>query len=104
MRVRILELLNEHPMSPVQFVNEGFAPGFEKKQQALSYVAYHFRALEKAGCIELVELNQRRGASEHVYRGTSRVFFSDEEFERMSVDERQKLSRTSIQGLIARTD
>jgi len=104
MRVRILEVVNEHPMSPVQFVNEGLAPGFKDKQQALSHVSYHFRALEKAGCIELVEIHQRRGASEHVYRGRSRVFFTDKEFERMSLKERHQLSRTSIQGLIARTD
>ena len=104
MRVRILEVVNEHPMSPVQFVNEGLAPGFKDKQQALSFVSYHFRALEKAGCIELFEIHQRRGASEHVYRGRSRVFFSDKEFERMSLDERHELSRTSVQGLIARVD
>jgi hypothetical protein len=103
-RVRILEVVNEQPMSPVQFVNSGLAPEFESKQQALSQVAYHFRVLEKAGCIELVEVNQRRGASEHVYRGRSRVLFTDKEFERMSLDERAQLTRTSIRGFMARTD
>lgn len=104
MRVRILEIVNEHPMSPVQFVNEGLAPGFRNKQHALSQVSYHFRVLEKAGCIEVAEINQRRGASEHVYRGRSRVLFTDEEFEQMSIEERKQLSRTSIRGLMARTD
>lgn len=104
MRVRILELVNEHPMSPVQFINAGFAPGFETKQQALSYVSYHFRELEKAECIEVVALNPRRGATEHVYGGKTRVYFTDEEFEQMSLAERQQLSRTSFQGLVARTD
>jgi hypothetical protein len=103
-RVRILEILNEHPMSPVQFVNEGLAPGFKSKQHALSQVSYHFRILEKAGCIELVEINQRRGASEHVYRGRSRVFFTDKEFQRMSAKERAKLTRAATQGLMARTE
>lgn len=91
-------------MSPVQFVNEGLAPGFKSKQHALSQVSYHFRILEKAGCIELVEINQRRGASEHVYRGRNRVFFTDKEFQRMSPKERAQLTRTSVQGLMARTD
>ncbi|HET7510909.1 MAG TPA: hypothetical protein VFJ65_11760 [Solirubrobacterales bacterium] len=102
--MRILEVVNEQAMSPVQFVNEGLAPGYKNKQHALSQVAYHFRVLEKAGCIELAEIHQRRGASEHVYRGRSPVLFTDEEFERMSLDERAQLTRTSIRGLMARTD
>ena len=104
MRTRILEVVNEHPMSPVQFINAGFAPGFETKQQALSFVSYHFRALEKAGCIEIVDFIQRRGATEHVYGGCSRVYFTDEEFEQMPLLQRTQLSRTSFQGLVARTD
>lgn len=104
LRVRILEVVNERPMSPVVFVNEGLAPGFKNKQHALSQVSYHFRVLEKAGCIELIEVNQRRGASEHVYRGRSRVLFTDEEFEQMTVEERDQLTRTSVQGLMARTE
>jgi len=104
MRVRILELVNENPLSPVQFIDAGFAPGFETKQQALSYVSYHFRALEKAGCIEVIDLVPRRGATEHVYSGKTRVYFSDEEFERMPLEQRAQLSRTSFQGLVARTD
>jgi hypothetical protein len=92
------------PDVPGAFVNEGLAPGFKNKQHALSQVAYHFRVLEKAGCLELAEINQRRGASEHVYRGKSRVVFSDEEFEAMSLDERIRLSRTTVRGLMARID
>jgi hypothetical protein len=105
MRVRILEVVNETPMSPVRFVDTGLAPDrYTDRQNALSFVAYHFRALEKAGCIEVVELNPRRGATEHVYKGCSRVFFSDEEFESMPFEKRKQLSRTSFQGLAARTD
>lgn len=104
LRVRILEVVNEHPMSPVQFVNLGFAPEYDSKQQALSYASYHFRALDRAGCIEIVETKQRRGATEHIYGGLSRVFFSDAEFERMPIAQRTQLSRTSFQGLVARTD
>jgi hypothetical protein len=104
MRVRILETVNEHPMSPVQFINAGYAPGFESKQQALSFVSYHFRALEKAGCVEITETVPRRGATEHVYKGCSRVFFTDEDFEQKPLSERRQLSRTTFQGLLARTD
>lgn len=105
MRTRILDLVNEEPMSPVRFLDEGFSPiTFEKRANGLSYIAYHFRELEKAGCIELVERNPRRGATEHVYRGIHRVFFTDEEFERLPFKKRQALSRSSFQGFIARTD
>lgn len=103
-RVRILEVVNEHPMSPVGFINAGFAPRIDDKQRALSLVSYHFRALEKAGCIRVVDTVQRRGATEHVYAGCSRVFFSDKDFEALPDPQRQTLSRTSWQGLVARTD
>jgi hypothetical protein len=103
-RVRILEVVNEHPMSPVGFINAGFAPDIDDKQKALSRISYHFRALEEAGCIKIVETIPRRGATEHVYGGCSRVYFSDKEFDAMPAEQRQTLSRTSWQGLVARTD
>jgi hypothetical protein len=104
LRVRILEVVNERDMSPVQFLNEGLAPGFKSRQNALSHVSYHFRQLEKAGCVEIIATFQRRGATEHVYRGKSRVYFTDAEFERLPLRDRSQLSRTSFQGLVARTD
>lgn len=103
-RVRILEVVNEHPMSPVGFINAGFAPDIADKQKALSRISYHFRELENAGCIRVVETVQRRGATEHVYAGCSRVFFSDKDFDALPAEQRQALSRASWQGLVARTD
>jgi hypothetical protein len=106
LRVRILEVLNEGPRSPSQFVEEGLIPKehFTTYQQALSLASYHFRELEKEGCLEVVESIPRRGAVEHVYRGMARVFFDAGEFETMPRDTRRKLSRISMQGLIARAD
>jgi len=107
LRVRILEVANCRDISPIQFVNEGLQPEgveFKSQQNALSHVAYHFRELDKAGCIKQIDSHQRRGATEHVYRGTSTLYFSDEEFEQLSDEERRTLSRTSFQGLIARAD
>lgn len=104
-RTRILDVLNEENMSPVRFLDEGFSPiRFSSRAAGLSFIAYHFRKLEEAGCIELVERNPVRGATEHVYRGIHRVHFTDEEFERLPFKKRQALSRSSFQGLIARTD
>ncbi len=106
LRVRILEVLNEGPRSPSQFVEEGLIPKehFNTYQQALSLAAYHFRALEKEGCLEVIESIPRRGAVEHVYRGLARVFFDDAEFEATAEEDRRQLSRISLQGLFARAD
>jgi hypothetical protein len=106
LRVRILEVLHEAPRSPSQFVEEGLIPKehYSSYQQALSLASYHFRELQKEGCLEVVESIPRRGAVEHVYRGLARVFFDDEEFERMPRATRRKLSRISLQAMIARTD
>src|SRR5262245_30167571 len=104
-RVRILEVINEAPMSPIRFLEGGYTTrDFKDKQEGLSYVSYHFRELEKAGLVEVIETVQRRGATEHIYRGRSRVFYTTEEFEAMTFEERSMLSRTSFQGLVARTD
>jgi hypothetical protein len=106
LRARILEVVNEEAMSPSRFVRQGLVPPpfFENYQQALSLASYHFRELEKEGCLEIIETNARRGAAEHVYKGVSRVFFSDAEFEALPFDDRKGLSKTSFQGVVARTD
>jgi DNA-binding transcriptional ArsR family regulator len=106
LRVRILEVLNEGPRSPSQFVAEGLIPKelFSNYQQALSLASYHFRELEREGCLEVIESIPRRGAVEHVYRGLARVFFNDAEFEAMPQPTRCELSRISLQAMIARAD
>lgn len=107
LRARILEVANVREISPIRFVDEGLAPeGFEfhSHGNAVSHVAYHFRELEKAGCIEIVDRRQRRGATEHIYRGRQALIFTDEEFETMPLAQRAMLSRLSMQGLIARAD
>ncbi len=106
LRVRILEALNEGPRSPSQFVEEGLIPkeNYNTYQQALSLASYHFRELEKEGCLEVIESIPRRGAVEHVYRGLARIYFNDAEFEETPRETRQRLSRISLQGLIARAD
>ncbi|HEX5983072.1 MAG TPA: hypothetical protein VFY69_02585 [Solirubrobacterales bacterium] len=107
LRVRILEVLNEGPRSPSQFVKEGLVEEEEyvnDYEKALSLVSYHCRELEKEGCLEIVETIPRRGAVEHVYRGKARVYFTDAEFEAMPRPVRSTLSRISLQGLIARAD
>lgn len=100
LRVRILALLNERDMSPVEFCREGFAPG----EMDVSHVAYHFRELAEYGCLTMVEENRRRGSVEHVYRGIGRAYFSDADWAALDHDERIKISKAILQGVIARAD
>ncbi len=106
-RVRILEVLCEANLSPIQFIKRGMVPPgvtFASEQNALSHIAYHFLTLRKADCIELVDTHQRRGATEHVYRSKARAFHTDEEWEQMTFDQRQAISRSTLQMLVARAD
>jgi DNA-binding transcriptional ArsR family regulator len=105
-RARILEIVNEMPISPSKFVRQGLVPDefFENYNQAVSLVSYHFDQLAEEGCVEIVERVPVRGVYEKVYRGVSRVFFSDDEFEALPFDDRKGLSKTSFQGVVARTD
>ena len=104
LRVRILEALHDGPRSPSQFVAEGLVPkeSYENYNQALSLASCHFRALEREECVEVIESIPRRGAVEHVYKGTADVYFNDSEFEELPQRKRQKLSRISLQSMVAR--
>jgi hypothetical protein len=99
LRVRILEVLNERDLSPVQFYREGLAPGY-----GLSHVAHHFKELRLGGCLKIVKRIRRRGSVESIHRGVARAFFSDEDWTELSPEERTAVSRTMLRGLIARAD
>jgi hypothetical protein len=106
-RVRILEVLCETDISPIQFIKRGMVPPgieFESEQRALSHIAYHFLTLAKADCIELVDTQQRRGATEHIYRSKARAFHTDEEWGLMTFDQRRGITRSTLQMLVARAD
>jgi hypothetical protein len=100
LRVRVLEVLNERDMSPVEFCREGFAPA----SMDVSHVAYHFRELAEYGCLTVVEENKRRGSIEHIYRGIGRAFFADSQWAALGREERAKISKTVFQGLLARVE
>jgi hypothetical protein len=103
-RIRILEVVNERDMSPVQFLHLGLAPGLDKSQKSLSHISYHFRQLAKYDCIEVAKTIPRRGATEHVYRGRVPACFTDEEWQQFTPRERALVSRTVYQGLMARIE
>jgi predicted ArsR family transcriptional regulator len=72
LRFRALHILNARVASPNGISLE---LGVD-----VNKIAYHVRVLDKFGCIELVDTKQRRGATEHFYRATSRSVISDDEW------------------------
>ncbi|HET9676414.1 MAG TPA: hypothetical protein VFP21_02795 [Solirubrobacterales bacterium] len=48
-----------------------------KLDEGLTSVAYHTRALDKLGALELVDTAKRRGAIEHFYKATPQAFVGD---------------------------
>jgi hypothetical protein len=69
LRVKILEVLTERVASPIRLSDDLDA--------GLSHVAYHTRALDKCGCLELVDTAQRRGATEHFYKASPHSFIGN---------------------------
>jgi DNA-binding transcriptional ArsR family regulator len=93
LRVQALSVLSERHASPKELAAELGAP--------VGNVSYHVRELEQVGLIELVEEKKRRGAVEHFYRAVTRPPLSAEEWEGLSLDERQAFSAWIIQLLLA---
>jgi DNA-binding transcriptional ArsR family regulator len=66
MRVQILTILNDRMASPNELSKE--------LEESLSQVSYHVKVLNDFECIEMVKTKPIRGAIEHFYRATSKVF------------------------------
>jgi DNA-binding transcriptional ArsR family regulator len=75
LRVRILEVLTERIASPNWLS--------EQLEANLSHVAYHTRTLDKCGCLDLVDIAQRRGAVEHFYKAAPGSFVGDRSWRRV---------------------
>jgi hypothetical protein len=107
LRVRMLEIANDRDVSAVSFVRGGYAKTLLDHLEegvAVSQVAYHFRKLLRAGCVEVVEHHVRRGAVENVYRGVARARFHTDEWEMVDRDRREEISGVVLQGLMARAE
>jgi hypothetical protein len=87
LRVQILEALSDHVASPNLLSAE--------LEAGLSDVAYHTRALDRCGCLELIETAQRRGATEHFYKATPDSFVGDRSW--------RKIPRSVLGGVSAAT-
>ncbi|HEX6456631.1 MAG TPA: hypothetical protein VF009_08960, partial [Solirubrobacterales bacterium] len=93
-RIQILEILSEQVASPNMLAAE--------LDTGLSHVAYHTRALERCGCVELVETAQRRGATEHFYKAKPQAFLGDQSWRRVPRSVRGSLTAASLQTFMER--
>ena len=89
LRVQILEILTERVASPNLLAGELGA--------GLSHVAYHTRALDECGCLELVDTAQRRGATEHFYKALPCSFVGDVEWRKVPRPLRTAVTAASLQ-------
>jgi DNA-binding transcriptional ArsR family regulator len=92
LRIQILEILSDRVESP-----NGLSTELET---GLSDVAYHTRALDKCGCVELIETTQRRGATEHFYKATPDSFVGDREWRKVPRSLRGGVSGATLQTFL----
>ena len=93
-RMQLLSELSQRNVSPA-----GFARMID---EPISNVAYHFRVLEEMGFIEEVGSRPVRGSTEHFYRRTGTVIFSDEDWLRLPEEARRVLASTFLGDLVGR--
>ncbi len=91
-RAEALTTLNARIASPSEIANELDLP--------VGTVSYHVNVLQKLGCVELVRTAQRRGATEHYYRGVALRYLDDEFWAKLSNAVRNGISVTALRVLI----
>jgi len=107
-RVQILIVLNERPISPSSYVTEimGFDPETEpaEHKRALSHASYHFKELAKYGCIVAVDLVPKRGAVEHIYGPIVRACLETEDWAEVPVEQRPGIVSVLLRGVMLRME
>jgi DNA-binding transcriptional ArsR family regulator len=93
LRTRCLVILSERVASPTEIASE--------LDEDVGTIAYHVKVLERCNCIELVDTAQRRGATEHYYRGILKPHLSDDDYLDLSLEERLQYARVILQFSLA---
>jgi DNA-binding transcriptional ArsR family regulator len=91
-RANALTILNQRVASPKEIAGE--------LSEEVGKVSYHVKELRNLGCVELVDTAQRRGATEHYYRGVARAYLSDSFWATLSTAVRNGISVTGLKVLI----
>ena len=92
LRIKILEALTDHVASPNAVA--------EKLDEGLTGVAYHTRALNGLGALELVDTARRRGAVEHFYKATPRAFVGDPDWRKVPPSLLSGVSAATLQTFL----
>jgi DNA-binding transcriptional ArsR family regulator len=92
-RAKCLNILVERKASPNEIAIE--------LGEEVGHVSYHIKKLTQLGAVELVDERKVRGAVEHFYRAVSLAFVSDEEWAKLSFEERQPYSLYILQLAMA---
>lgn len=92
LRIQILELLTDHVASPNALAKE--------LEAGLGDVAYHTRALDRYGALELVDTAQRRGATEHFYKATPGAFVGGPRWRKVPRSVRGGVSAATLQTFL----
>jgi DNA-binding transcriptional ArsR family regulator len=92
LRWKMLEALNEGEASPAQLARRFGEP--------VNLVAYHMSILAKAGGVEMVRTEPRRGSTEHYYRATMRPYFADREWARLPTQTRRTLMAVEAKRIV----
>lgn len=91
-RANALTILNQRVASPKEIAGE--------LSEEVGKVSYHVKELRNLGCVELVDTAQRRGATEHYYRGVAQAHMSDSFWATLSTAVRNGISVTGLKVLI----
>lgn len=92
-RIDIIRICHERTASPTEIAKE--------TSRSLSLVSNHVAVLKKAGVLELVKSEPRRGALKHYYHSAVPAKISDAEWARMPKRQRLVVYRTILQALVA---
>jgi hypothetical protein len=65
-------------------------------RQPVNLVSHHTNVLRRAGCLELVRVERRRGATEHYYRAATPRHFGDDAWKVLPIPLRRSLVRSTI--------
>jgi DNA-binding transcriptional ArsR family regulator len=91
-RALILAEANDRVMSPSQFA--------KRHDLDLSAVSYHFRELEKYGCVEEVATVPVRGANQHFFKATRGALFDGKVWEQLPETVRNRWSGKTMTHLL----
>lgn len=107
-RVQILIIASNRAISPARYVEEVMGLDSLKQpadyKRALSHASYHFRELEKAACLKLVETEPVRGSIQHFFRAVERAHLTDEQWTSLNKKERCDVVTVVWRELVMRTE